>query len=203
MPRRERLFWLLLEKGVLAAVLAFAGYYFSDQLKQRELVSKYQEGLFDKRLQAYSSLLSAAEHARNVAVHFYSTDLDSTAKNDPDQSWQSIIGELSRKSSSVPGGGGGGSITWATTDDFLSALRPVVDARRLGSLYLSDGVAAATDSFLVVLTKDLRDDLSRRGARVGRSGWVDHEAGRRANDAYLMLRARVRAALRIEEMILG
>jgi hypothetical protein len=201
--RKEWVVRVLLEKGVLALVLVFAGNFFSAQLKHQELVSKYQEGLFRDRLDTYTKLLAAAEHARDVAVAFYTSNPDSVSSGDIDWGWRLQVDRLSEHARRLRSGGGGGSAGWASDDDLLSAITAVVDVRRTGSLYMSNEVAATLDSFLNVLTTDLNSDLSRRGARIGRAAWVDRGAGHRANDAYVRLRRQIRDALRIPEMVVG
>jgi hypothetical protein len=196
----NRLRILLLDKLVLALVLAAATYFFSAQLEGTKSAIDYQRTLFDARRDTYVSVLTMARAARDLAAEFHGGADSTVTKATKELAWRRRLKELSTRRNGM---GGGGSTDFGDEGTVLIALDSLERARQRGSLYISAQVDSAIDQFMGQLWEDI-DYYHQHGA--GRSvNWPGFEraATQRAYDSFATLLDRIRRSLRVEDIILG
>jgi hypothetical protein len=201
---REKVALLLLDKLVLAFVLAAVAYFFSLQLQNHQLIGQYQGSLFEKRLKSYKDLLKSAQSVRDEVLAFYSVD-DRDIKNpSEDISARIRLGKArSRVSQIMHPTDSFGDIPWKTYEDILKVLEEMENTRKENSLYLSDTVNKAVDQFLSILWNDFEEDLQRSEKKTPDDPDFRNAAGLRIHDAYESLRKAILESLRVKEIVLG
>jgi len=73
---RTKVLLLLLDKLVLALIIASAGFFFNFLLQQEKTHSDYQKQIFDRRVQAYVTILEEAKRTRDQLAILYGVDED-------------------------------------------------------------------------------------------------------------------------------
>ncbi len=162
----QKILLLLLDKGFLAGVIVFLGYFVTvnaDHLKTVwSTLWSYQEKLFDKRWDAYSKLL---EHADRVlaesAVYFSAPDdpADPLAFDPWPRKIDNLEGrwrDIRRGTSSGSGGGNYNSV-----GDVASALRELVNARANYALLIPSWLDKSLNDFIRTVQSEVDAELTR------------------------------------------
>jgi hypothetical protein len=207
---RQKLLLLVLDKLVLALILAVAGYLLSLQLKRDEKTIEYQRSLFDNRRDAYVTLLAVAGRVRDVTLLYYASRDTTVITSSRELAWRVRLGDLSDKHSSVmqklnPAAGSGFGIASSDEWDFSNVamlLDTLETVRRDEALYISMGIDAQIDSFMTAVTSDLSSYFSVLERRAS-TDKARADGSRDVAAAFERLRDAVRASLRVEDIILG
>jgi hypothetical protein len=214
---RTKVILMLLDKLILALIVAGAGYYFNSLLQQENTRGIYQKQLFDKRVQAYIDILEESKRARDQLSSFY------FARGGGDQA----LGELGRKVqledmlsesqelySDTVRSGRRRPIGY---EQVLESLINVESIARENDLYISQEVKDRVDDFLDIVVSDLSkslemarlEEMAIESGQTPSSGTNTEEeafkqsAWKKAEEAYQLLREEIRKSLRIEGILLG
>ena len=198
---------LLLDKLLLALVLAVAGYLLNSQLQHTRTTTEYQRLLFDSRRAAYDQLLISARQARDLAAELYQpTDTVMTDVS------EELIWKTRRRSALAQRAMVEDPARSPGSPDFpqgplFATLDSLEQRRKDAALYISSPVDSAVDRFMETLWVDLaqlRHVTVMYGGGIGvQRPVVPRGATDRAFAAFAELRAAIRRSLRIDEIILG
>lgn len=213
---RTKVALILLEKLVLALIIAGAGLFFNILLQQEKTRGDYQKQIFDRRVQTYVMILEEAKRARDGLALLYGTQGDD----------YSTLGELGRReklddllqrSSWLDTGFGRSSRGVYSHTPVIETLVHLEQVTRDNDLYISQRVKECVDNFLDVAMSDLTTSLDNavREKQAAQSGETtppeirdankafEQTAWQRAEEAYKSLLEEIRNSLRVEGIPLG
>ena len=199
-PFRDQVLLAVIDKLLLGLIVAAGAFILSLQLQRNEKTIEYQQAIFQRRLDAYAAIVSAARTARDEFVLLHSGD--GSGLGSGELIWRVRLEKERRKAASLASGSGGASSSWTTYDEALDALGKVEAARRDNSLYVSPAVDEATEKYLETLWRDASRELSSSG-NLSRDVQFQRDSAQRAATAYESLVDAVRTSLRVGDLILG
>ena len=216
---RTRVALILLEKFVLALIIAGAGFFLDFLLQEEKTRGDYQKQIFDQRVKTYIVILEEAKKARDGLALLYRAQGDD----------YSALGELGRReelddllqrSRWVDSGFGQSTRSQRGAHSHtpvIETLARLEQATRDNDLYISQHVKKCVDDFLGVVVSDLVTSLDN-ATSIKQSAFpmdaipqevVDanqafrQAAWQRAEKAYQLLLEEVRNSLRVEGIPLG
>jgi len=203
---------LVLDKLVLALIIAGAGFFFNFLLQQEKTQGDYQKQIFDRRIQAYVTILEEAKQARDELAILYGARGDST-ETLGELGRKVELGELSSRWSDFQSGfkhsGGRGAVSYAPV---LESLANIERVARENDLYISQHIRDRVHEFLDIVISDLSASLEKLVGTPGQSFYFETDsevesfrqsAWKRAEEAYQLLREEIRNSLHIEGIPLG
>jgi hypothetical protein len=213
---RTKIALLVLDKLVLALIIAGAGFFFNFLLQQEKTRGDYQKQLFERRVQAYITILEQAKQARDLLAILYRAQ----GQEELGELWrrehlQVLLWRAQRLHSDQ--GGFGESSTWVRYEEVLEPLIEIERVTREADLYISDYVKVRVGEFLEVVIRDLAQGIQNVGQRkesakspdkpsseeAGPEEVFDRSAWKRAEEAYRYLRDELRHRLRFEGIPIG
>ena len=218
---RTKVALLLLDKLFLALLLAGAGFFFNFLLQQEKTRGDYQKQIYDRRVQAYVTILEEAKHARDQLAFLYGVQSQNSAN----------LGELSRefqfegllqRSESLDSLQAGFTPSshrngYKSHSPVIQTLTHIEQVALDNDLYISQRVRERLNEFLDVTRSDLVTslDIAERDIEAKDSNQTASEgsnvpddsfrqsAWQRAEQAYQLLLGELRESLRIEGIPLG
>ena len=205
---RTKIFLMLLEKLVLAFLIAAAAFGFNYVLQMQKTQGEYQKQIFDRRVQTYVSLLEEAKVARDRLAILYGAG-EENQDSLGDLSRRAQIETLSEDLHSIYSGFGRSSTDSPPYSPVLESLSKIEQITRENDLYISQDVKEEAGLFLDIVISDLNSSLKKAKARMEENGWTrlvresNPAAWKRADEAYLNLLQVIRSKLQIEGIPLG
>lgn len=201
----QKLVLIVIDKFILALFFVVVGYLFSIEQDRRSKTIEYQSKLFERRQEAYISLLAAALSAQDECGYVYGkyeTESNVSLRVDLD-SLSEMWRELVRRNNPNGMGSGGSASRSGTSIDVVAALKKVDSVRFKNVLYISESINAEVDTFIISVSRDVRYEMNAHLRDESLTKDWDKHASQRASRAFHRLFLAIRKSLDVDEMILG
>ncbi|PYJ29025.1 MAG: hypothetical protein DMF24_03820 [Verrucomicrobia bacterium] len=198
---RDKLKLLLVDKAILGAIAGTIAFGFAWYLHRDQLQVDYQKQMFEKRVEAYETIIAHAKILSDELLAFVAWSDSDVGVSAHEILWRKRLSAL-RESLEPRGGGSGGDMGTfpPTSGSVLKDFEALEAQRNTNALRFSKMIDAEIEAFMKSLWKEFTE-----AQKFTRPSEDPDEQPRRARirAAYDRLRDRIDKSLAVDKIILG